>query len=172
MRTLSADRLVGVNMTRDRERRQLFFTQPHYITSILEKFNMAGCNTGAIPADPNARLSSLMSPTDEEEMAEMRLVPYREAIGSLIYLAVMTRPDISYAVGQVSQYCQNPGRAHWNAIKHILPHLKETINYGILFYKSQFNTLSGFSDADYADLFNLIYIILLIYYPLFVCSLF
>lgn len=61
-----------------------------------------------------------MSPTNEEEMAEMRLVPYREAIGSLIYLAVMTRPDISYAVGQVYQYYQNPGRAHWNAVKHIM----------------------------------------------------
>ena len=171
MRTLSADRFVGVNITRDRERRQLFFAQPHYITFILEKFNMAGCNIKAVPADPNARLSSIMSPTDEEEMAEMRLVPYREAIGSLIYLAVMTRPDISYAVGQVSQYCQNPGRVHWNAVKHIIAYLKKTINYGILFYKSQFNTLSGFSDADYAGLSNLICIILLIYYPFFSLSL-
>jgi hypothetical protein len=44
-------------------------------------------------------------------------VPYKEAIGSLIYLMMCTRPDIAYAVGQAARFSQNPGKAHWSAIK-------------------------------------------------------
>ena len=59
--------------------------------------------------------------------------PVREAIGSLMYLANMTRPDISYAVNQISAFVSNPGYGHWDAIKRVLAFLAGTKNHGICF---------------------------------------
>ena len=44
-------------------------------------------------------------------------VPYREAVGSLLYLVTISRPDIAYAVSQVAKFCEKPGKVHWNAVK-------------------------------------------------------
>ena len=50
----------------------------------------------------------------------MSKVPYSNAVGSLMYAMVCTRPDISHAVGTVSRYMHNPGKEHWQAMKWIL----------------------------------------------------
>jgi hypothetical protein len=149
MTTSEANRYLGLNITRDRPLRQLFVNQNHYIENILKKFNMATCNPKSIPADPNARMSAEMAPKTENAVKEMSSVPYREAIGSLMYLMVMTRPDIAFAVNQVSQYCQNPGPGHWN-VKRILAFLAGTSNRGLLFKKNDEGSLIGYCDADYA----------------------
>ena len=78
-------------------------------------------------------------------------VPYREAVGSLLYLATCTRPDISYAVSVVSQSLSKPTRTHWEKVKRIFRYLKGTSELGIL-YKHGLNSdrLIAYSDADYA----------------------
>jgi hypothetical protein len=95
-------------------------------------------------------MSAEMAPKTENAVKEMSSVPYREAIGSLMYLMVMTRPDIAFAVNQVSQYCQNPGPGHWNGVKRILAFLAGTSNRGLLFKKNDEGSLIGYCDADYA----------------------
>jgi hypothetical protein len=90
-----------------------------------------------------------MSPQNEEEEAEMKTIPFREAVGSLMHVMVMTRPDIAYAVGQVAHYAQKPGKQHWRAVKRILAYLIKTKNYGLCFGRSS-DQLIGFCDADYA----------------------
>nr|GEZ52046.1 retrovirus-related Pol polyprotein from transposon TNT 1-94 [Tanacetum cinerariifolium] len=54
----------------------------------------------------------------------MRKVSYANAVGSLLYLMVCTRPDIAYAVSVVSRYLANPGKSHWEAVKWILKYLR------------------------------------------------
>ncbi|XP_045027096.1 secreted RxLR effector protein 161-like [Daphnia magna] len=61
----------------------------------------------------------------------------------------MTRPDICYAVGQVSKYCQNPDPSHWDAVVQIFAYLKGTADYGIWLGGNR-SGLVGFTDADYA----------------------
>jgi hypothetical protein len=90
-----------------------------------------------------------MSPQNEEEEAEMKTIPFREAVGSLMHVMVMTRPDIAYAVGQVAQYAQKPGKQYWRAVKRILAYFIKTKNYGLCFGRSS-DQLIGFCDADYA----------------------
>ena len=53
----------------------------------------------------------------EEDKEYMAKVPYASAIGSLMYAMVCTRPDIGHAVGVVSRFMSNPGKAHWEAVK-------------------------------------------------------
>ena len=74
---------------------------------------------------------------------------YRRLVGSLVYLTVI-RPDISYAVHQVSQYLSAPRSTHYAAILRILRYLKGTLFHG-LFYSAQSPLiLRAFSDADWA----------------------
>lgn len=141
-----ADVFVGLLITRDRPNRTLHLSQPNYINKILTKFNMLDCHPKGTPADPNSRLTANTSPLSPSES-----FPYREAVGSLMYCMISTRPDISYAVGQVAQFSNNPGKPYWEAVKRILAYLKGTADYGICFIGSTNNSLlSTFSDADYA----------------------
>ena len=82
----------------------------------------------------------------------MAKVPYANAVGSLMYAMVCTRPDISQAVGVVSRYMHDPGRGHWQAVKWILRYIHNTVDVGLVF--EQENPLSqsliGYCDSDYA----------------------
>ena len=71
-------------------------------------------------------------------------------VGSLLYAAIATRPDISQGVGAASKYCSNLSEAHLTAVKRILRYLKKTINLGLKYEKLESSTLVGYSDADWA----------------------
>ena len=58
-------------------------------------------------------------------------IPYREAVGCLLWLAMGTRPDICYAVSQVAKFNDNPGPEHWNTVLRIFKYLQGSIDYVI-----------------------------------------
>lgn len=91
-----------------------------------------------------------MCASNEEEEKEMKKVPYRECIGSLLYAAQISRPDISYAVNLLSRYCENPGRAQWIAVKRIMRYLKGTTGLEITYGNGE-EKLIGYCDADWAS---------------------
>ena len=73
---------------------------------------------------------------------------YRRLVGNLVYL-IVTRPDISYAVHQVSQYLSAPRSTHYAAVLRILRYLKGTLFHG-LFYSAQSPlVLRAFSDVHW-----------------------
>jgi len=66
------------------------------------------------------------------ELKLMRGIPYLEAVGSLMYPSLGTRLDITFAVTFLSQFMQNPGMPHWEAVKCVLRYLKGTIEYRLV----------------------------------------
>lgn len=80
----------------------------------------------------------------------MKDVPYQEAVGSLMYIMTMTRPDIAFSVSQVAQFSKNPVPSHWNAVKRIFAYLAETPNHGLCFNNRKGDSIVGFTDADFA----------------------
>jgi len=66
-----------------------------------------------------------------------------------MYAAIGTRPDITYAVTALSQYLQNPGRAHWEQVKRVIRYLKGTCNYELSFGSS--GAVEGFTDANWGN---------------------
>jgi hypothetical protein len=139
-------RFVGIDVTRDRASRKIYLSQQDYITKIIGTFNMESCAPKDFPADPNVRL---IKPTNCQSL--LTEVPYREAVGSLLYLALTTRPDISFAVGLVSRYSEKHDQTHWNAVRRIISYLKGTQLFGICYDGSTTETaLSAYSDADHA----------------------
>jgi hypothetical protein len=77
----------------------------------------------------------------------MKGVPYREAVGSLNWASVGTRPDISFVVGTLSQFLENPGEVHWEAVKRVFRYLKGTKDLRLV-YGGERKGLEGFTDAD------------------------
>ena len=77
-------------------------------------------------------------------------VPYREAIGSLMYLMVGTRPDIAFAVSRLAKYVENPTELQWQGVKRLLRYVIGTIKHGICFKADHSLEPLGYVDADWA----------------------
>ena len=74
---------------------------------------------------------------------------YRRIVGSLIYMTI-TKPDLSYAVGLVSQFMQAPRKPHLDAARRILRYVKSTLQYGLFYETGVQIQLHGYTDADWA----------------------
>ena len=91
-------------------------SQTKYVEKILERFNMQDCKPRATPCEQK------LNYTDDAVLSDV--TKYREAVGSLIYLTVCTRPDLSYIVSKLSQYFSKPTEQQWSTVKHVLRYLK------------------------------------------------
>lgn len=116
--------------------------QEQFVNQILKKFHMNDCNTKDTPMECNLKL-------DKAECVEKQY-PYQQLIGHLMYLSVLTRPDISYSVSYLSQFNNCFSSVHWHHAKRILKYLQKTKSYGLKFTKDNCN-LEGFVDADWAS---------------------
>ncbi len=118
--------IVGIEVICDRKNKKISFTQRQYVRDILKRFNMTNCKSAFTPLIPGIKLgkigiisnSNVVKPEDAPTNA-----PYLEAIGSLIYAMIATRPDICFAVGYFSRYMSSPKESHWNSVKHVLRYL-------------------------------------------------
>jgi len=100
--------------------------------------------------EPGLVLSRQMSPRTKKERDEAAKFPYRELIGTLLYLSTHTRLDIAYTVSQLSRFMDSHGPAHHKAALHCLRYLKGTIDRGITYGTDKSEKLIGFSDSDWA----------------------
>jgi hypothetical protein len=139
--------ILGIEVKRIREERKIFLSQRSYIDSILRRYGLDELKPVSIPMDTNVRLNSSQSPTTTDDIAAMRNVPYHEAVGSLMYASLGTRPDITFAVQTVSRFTANPGMAHWEAVKRIFRYLKGSRELW-LSYGGEGKVLEGYADAD------------------------
>jgi hypothetical protein len=96
-----------------------------------------------------------MSPQNSTEVAEMCQCPYISIVGSLIYLALTTRPDITYAAEVPARFNSNPGLPHWQAVKHVLHYLKGTLDHKLTYRPSDASKpFITYSDANYGGNVN------------------
>lgn len=106
---------------------------------------MSDCKPVKTPVDPG---NHLVKATEDEEPVDCEL--YQSLVGSLMYLATCTRPDIAFAVGAVARFTSRPNQSHWVAAKRVLRYLKGTVSHGIIFRGSEPGSCVGYSDADWA----------------------
>ena len=84
---------------------------------------MSTCRAVSTPLPPGSRLVDDASSQMEAEREEMKDIPYRRVIGSLMYLATCTRPDIPAAVSSLARFNADPGMAHWEGVLHVLKYM-------------------------------------------------
>jgi len=128
---------VGLEIERNRGMKSIKIHQTSYIQKVIDKFRMLDAKTASVPLNPTIKYSSSMCPKLAEEKAIMAEKPYNELLGSLQFIANLTRPDIAYAVNLLSRFKANPGNQHWEGAKYIIRYLKETSNQGLIYVKSR-----------------------------------
>ena len=123
----------------------LAISQNTFADELVKKYCVT--STQSVPLRVGVKLEEF----NEDEMVENW--PFRELVGSLMWLSISTRPDIANAVRAVARYCTAPRAIHWKTALGILEYINGTSEYGITFQRG---TLSGislevFADADYAS---------------------
>ena len=123
----------------------LWLHQKHYVLNLIKKYGLQDANTTATPADISVKLK-------KEDGVSKTVDPTacQSIIGSLMYAATATRPDISFAVGVLSKFCSKPTTAHFTAAKRVLHYLKGTPDLALKYHKSVDGALTGYSDVDWA----------------------
>jgi len=109
--------ILGIEVHRIQEEGKILLSQRTYINSILRRFGFDDLKPVSTSMDPNIQLTTAQLPTTTEEFAQMRNIPYHEAVGSLMYASLGTCLDICFAVQSVSQFNNKPGLLHWEAVK-------------------------------------------------------
>jgi hypothetical protein len=137
--------ILGMHVQRD-SYNNIYVDQQTYIHEKLNTFNMKECVPVSTPGDVNIMLNT------NADLADVKL--YRSIIGSLIYVSVCTRPDVTHAVNICSRFMTKPTITHMQAAKRILRYLRGNIEYGLK-YNNNISTngnkvvVSGYSDADW-----------------------
>ncbi|BES90199.1 Hydra magnipapillata [Nesidiocoris tenuis] len=117
-------------------------SQKKYISDLLTKFKMENCKPVSTPQETRLKLNKPQTPDEK--------LPFRSLIGSLMYLAIATRPDIAHSVSFLSQFNQDHAEDHWKAAKRILRYLSGTKEVGLV-YKKTGELLHGYSDSDWGN---------------------
>ena len=117
--------------------------QRQFIAKVLHRFNMKQCNGTQTPMETNQKL---LPAQPSERLVEPR--EYQSLVGSLMYLAVGTRPDIAYTVAVLSKFNAKPTDNHFLAAKRLLRYLKQTASLALVY--SPANSLFGYTDSDFA----------------------
>lgn len=118
-------------------------SHPHLITTLVDGHGLGSCKANRLSMGPSLRLTK-----DEGGPLEDRVV-YAEVVGSLLYLAVTTRPDMAYAAGVLSRFMSAPRELHWSAAKSVLRYLRGTMEVGVTFGGRTSEGVRSYVDADY-----------------------
>ena len=129
--------------------------QSAFIRDLVIEERLTYCNANVIPM--KAGSSSEMTCPEDYEKADLRT--YQRIIGKLMYLACGTRPDIAFAVGQLSKHNADPRKGHLRAAKRVVRYLKGTMEMGMIFGRESTNRqprdpppygLEGYADSNFA----------------------
>lgn len=141
--------ILGICVERQGETGKIKLNQSLYIEDLLERFNMKDCKTANTPLEVNVnqQVKGLKPPTDSE-IDKMKGKPYRQLVGSLLYLANTTRADIMFATNFLCRFCESPRIMYWKMAKHVLRYLRGTTDYSIKYEKTN-NSLKAYVDSDW-----------------------
>lgn len=139
-------KVLGIRVTRDRVKGTLRLDQTHYAREVLDRLNMTKDKEYPVklPMDNNI----LLNGSDQDLRADRS--SYQQAIGSWMYLGVLTRPDIAFTLGRLSQFMADPTMTHAKALKKLSKYIRSTFDLGITFRRDENKTLEGYSDSDFA----------------------
>jgi hypothetical protein len=118
--------MLGMTVERDRAKKTISLGQEAYIDTLLERFGLENAHPVSTPLPVGIELNKSQCPKTDEEKAAAADLRYSELVGSLMYAALATRPDISSAVATLSKFMSNPAPVHYEAGLRVLRYLKGT----------------------------------------------
>lgn len=143
-----AQRFLGIHIDQSSPTEGIYIDQETYILTILNRFRMGLAKGAPSPMDPNVNLNNNQC---DDRPANAQL--YLSMVGSLMYAALGTRPDLAFCVATLSRYNQSPLQMHLTAARRALRYLKHTASR-VLYYARQEKDKNsqpiGFTDSDWA----------------------
>ncbi|RVW59566.1 Retrovirus-related Pol polyprotein from transposon RE2 [Vitis vinifera] len=117
--------------------------QHKYVSALVATAGLQGATSVDTPMELNVKL--------RKEESDLLAYPslYRKLVGSLVYLTI-TRPNISFAVQQVSQFLQTHRHLHLVVVHRIIRYVQGTSTRGLFFPVDNSTRLAAYSDADWA----------------------
>jgi len=123
----------------------ILISQHDFIRDLLGEHNLLECRTVSTPLNVSVLPPAVENP-DPQCQAQ-----YRSIVGSLLYIANTTRPDISHATSMLSRYMHGPTPTHLSAATHVLRYLSGTQQLCLKYNKGGEITLKAYSDANWSD---------------------
>jgi len=147
---------VGIAISHDRANHLISLSQTALIDCIIQQFGQTDADPISTPMDPSvAKSLTCPSPSDpplsDTDLHELMHIPYHSLVSSLMYLAVGTQPDISFAVTHLCQFLDCYCCLHWNAAICVVHYLKSTCLLTLTLGGNPKLDLVGFSDSSHAD---------------------
>ena len=116
-----------------------------YISNLLTKFGMHNCKIASTTLSEKCALIKDDQPEDgSEDVSMIAGYDYRGLVGSISYLAMMTRPDLAFAAHLSSRFLNNHSLVHWQAAKHVMRYLRGTMEVGITYLRKCEAHLAGY----------------------------
>lgn len=129
---------LGFQISRNKDG-SIILHQESYVSKVISKYNMETCKSVDTPVVNLER--------DEKQLADN--VPYRQAIGSLLYASNTCRPDITFAVNWAAKFSHMPCSSDWVNVKRILRYLQDKRDFGLHYSKEGNEKLLVYCDANY-----------------------
>ena len=136
---------LGIEICRSKE--GLFMSQRKYTLDLLKDAGKLGGQTAKMPMEDGYKVPREGELEDSKLFHDPKL--YRKLVGKLIYLTI-TRPDICFAVNQVSQHMQAPKDHHWRMVDRVLSYLNGSPGQGVWMGCNGSTEVVGYCDADWA----------------------
>ena len=133
---------LGMRIVCDRSLRHIEIDQSGYVKDVLERFGMSDAtpHNTRLPASAEEHLYKYT-----EQVSASDIMHYQSLIGSLLYVQIGTRPDISFAVSHLAQYAANPSPQHLQLAQYVLSYLVGTVNKKLIYDGANRDGLHGYT---------------------------
>jgi transposase InsO family protein len=139
---------LGIRILRDRSNKRLTIDQSGYVKDILDRFGMIDANPNYTPLPSGADVHLIRY---DGQASQSEITHYQSLIGSLLYVQIGTRPDISFAVSRLAQYASNPSMQHLRLAQYVLSYLLKTQDMCLSYDGAKGDGLHGYTDSSLGD---------------------
>ena len=147
-----AKHCIGIAISRNITKQTVNLSQKALIDKIIQQFGQVDSHSVSTPMDPGLKLCRVdKSSLTKQDLERLTKLSYQLLVGCLIYLAVGTRPDISYSIQQLSQFLDCYTYAHWNAVIRVVQYLKGMRDLELVLGGDNEIKIMGFMDSDWAN---------------------
>lgn len=144
-----AKKILGMEISRNRDKGELFISQEEYLWKVLGKYQMDQSKAVATPLGVHFDLNTATDKEWLQQEEHMKKILYQNAVGSIMYSMVGTRPDLAYVIGVINRFMSKPLKEHWQAVKWVLRYIRGSVDTRLCFKKKGDFVVRGYCDSDY-----------------------
>ena len=149
--------LLRMRITQEPEKGIIKIDQTAYLQDILARFNATEGRTSRVPVSAGVYLAAC-GQNEPSDLNDEQIKLYQAIVGSLMYAATHTRPDISYAVSHLGKFLHKPASRHFAAAKTLLDYIRATVHLGLVYRREPCKVganrniaVVGYSDSNFAS---------------------